>query len=175
MPLLINGTGGMKVGGRMRSHRDDHPTTPARDDGFSLVEVVITIVLMATVLLSIMDASLTGIKASRAAGDVAQIETVLQNAADRVNRAPQKCNYDQYVKAAAQAANWDPAQATALYWFYKPGTDATVAGSWNTPLAPNDACSTPGVAGKDVQLVKITITSPNGKVTRSMQVVKSNV
>jgi prepilin-type N-terminal cleavage/methylation domain-containing protein len=149
--------------------------TPARDHGFSLVEVVITIVLMATVMLSIMEASLTGIKASRAAGDVAQIETVLQNAADRVNRAPLKCNYDQYVKAAAQAANWDPAQATALYWFYKPGIDATAPGTWNTPLAPNDACSTPGVAGKDVQLVKITITSPNGKVTRSMQVVKSNV
>jgi hypothetical protein len=86
------------------------------------------------------------------------------------------------VKAAAQAVDWDPAQATATYWFYKTGVDpatglpsATVQGSWNTPLAPNDACSTPGVAGKDVQLVKITITSPNGKVTRSMQVVKSNV
>ncbi|MBK5331892.1 MAG: type II secretion system protein [Ilumatobacteraceae bacterium] len=149
--------------------------TPARDHGFSLVEVVITIALMSTVLLSIMDASLAGIKASTSAGDLAQIETVLQNAADRVNRAPLKCNYDQYVKAAAQAANWDPATANATYWFYKPGVDATAPGTWNTPLAPNDACSTPGVAGKDVQLVKITITSPNGKVTRSMQVVKSNV
>ena len=175
MPLLINGTGGMKLRGLRRRDRNEDPMPRARDHGFSLVEVVITIALMATVLISIMNASLAGITASSSATNLAQIETVLQNAADRVNRAPLKCNYDQYIKAAAQAANWDPALATATYWFFKAGSDATVPGSWNTPLAPNDACSTPGVAGKDVQLVKITITSPNGKVTRSMQVVKSNV
>ena len=122
-----------------------------------------------------MNASITGIKASTSSADLAQIETVLQNAADRVNRAPLKCNYDQYVKAAAQATGWDPNQATATYQYYRPGADATMPGSWNTSSVPNDACSTPGVAGKDVQLVNITITSPNGKVTRSMQVVKSNV
>jgi Tfp pilus assembly protein PilV len=154
---------------------DDTSDAVARDEGFSLVEVVITIVLMSTCLIAIMNASISGIRASTSSADFAQIETVLQNAADRVNRAPQKCNYDQYVKAAAQAAGWDPDQATTAYWWYKAGADATVAGTWNTPVAPNDACSTPGVAGKDVQLVKITITSPNGKVTRSMQVVKSNV
>jgi prepilin-type N-terminal cleavage/methylation domain-containing protein len=163
---------------RVFKRRGDDTSDPVtRDHGFSLVEVIITIVLMSTVLLTIMDASIAGIRASTSAADFAQIETVLQNAADRVNRAPQKCNYDQYVKAAAQAAGWDPDQATTAYWWYKAGADATLAhpGTWNTPVAPNDACSTPGVAGKDVQLVKITITSPNGKVTRSMQVVKSNV
>ncbi|HEY0520199.1 MAG TPA: type II secretion system protein [Ilumatobacteraceae bacterium] len=165
----------MKLRGLRRRYSDGGLETHAPDHGFSLVEVVITIVLMSTVLLSIMDASIAGIRASRGAGDLAQIETVLQNAADRVNRAPLKCNYDQYVKAAAQAANWDPAQATVAYWWYAPGVDATASGSWHTPTVANDACSTPGVAGKDVQLVKITIASPNGKVTRSMQVVKSNV
>jgi prepilin-type N-terminal cleavage/methylation domain-containing protein len=167
----------MKLRGLRRRYTDEPSETPASDGGFSLVEVVITITLMATVLMAIMDASLAGIKASTSAGDLAQIETVLQNAADRVNRAPLKCNYDQYVKAAAQAANWDPAQATATYWWYSPDLsgDATKSGIWHTPAVANDACSTPGVAGKDVQLVKITIASPNGKVTRSMQVVKSNV
>jgi prepilin-type N-terminal cleavage/methylation domain-containing protein len=164
----------MKLRG-LRRKRDEHLATPSRDQGFSLVEVVMTITLMGTVLLSIMDASIAGIKASTSAGDLAQIETVLQNAADRVNRAPLKCNYDQYVKAAAQAATWDPATATAEYWWFKPGADATDPGQWKTPVVPNDACSTPGIAGKDVQLVRITVTSPNGKVTRSMQVVKSNV
>jgi type II secretory pathway pseudopilin PulG len=169
-----NRTGGMNL--RVVKRRGGVDVEPAaRDEGFSLVEVVITIVLMGTVVIAILNASITGIKASSAAGDVAQIETVLQNAADRVNRAPQKCNYDQYVKAAAQAAHWDPAQATATYWWYSPGADATASGTWHSPVVANDACSTPGVAGKDVQLVKITITSPNGKVTRSMQVVKSNV
>jgi hypothetical protein len=128
--------------------------------------------LMATVLIAIMNASIAGIKASSSAGDVAQIETVLQNAADRVNRAPLKCDYGMYVAAAAQVA-WGPASAnlaTATYKWYQPGADATATGSWNT-----GPCSTPGVAGKDVQLVTITVTSPSGRVTRSMQVVKSNV
>jgi prepilin-type N-terminal cleavage/methylation domain-containing protein len=160
----------------LRRRRDEEVVTSPRDHGFSLIEIVMTIALMGTVLLSIMDASIAGIKASTAAGDLAQIETVLQNAADRVNRAPVKCNYDQYVKAAAQAANWDAGTATAEYWYYKPGSDATVPGSWLTPTGPaGNACSTPGVAGKDVQLVRITVASPNGRVTRSMQVVKSNV
>jgi prepilin-type N-terminal cleavage/methylation domain-containing protein len=139
------------------------------DDGFSLVEVVITIVLMATVLIAIMNAALGGIQASRAATDVAQIETVLQNAADRVNRAPLKCDYSIFVEAAAQVAGWDPAQATATYRWYEPGSDAHETGLWH-----DGACSV-GVPGKDVQLVTIKITSPNGRVTRSMQVVKSNV
>ncbi|HEX3087409.1 MAG TPA: type II secretion system protein [Ilumatobacteraceae bacterium] len=165
----------MKLRGLRRRYRTDDLASSAPDRGFSLVEVVITIALMGTVLLTIMDASIAGIKASTSATDLAQIETVLQNAADRVNRAPLKCNYDQYVKAAAQAAHWDPAQATATYWWYSPGVDATASGTWHTPVVANDACSTPGVAGKDVQLVKITIASPNGRVTRSMQVVKSNV
>jgi len=143
---------------------------PDPDHGFSLVEVVMTIVLIGTVLLAIMNASIAGIKASSASTNLAQIETVLQNAADRVNRAPLKCDYGQYVSAAAQAAGWPAGQATASYQWYQPGADATATGSWHS-----GACSTPGVAGKDVQLVTITIVSPDGKVTRSMEVVKSNV
>jgi prepilin-type N-terminal cleavage/methylation domain-containing protein len=151
--------------------RQDVDADPVlRDSGFSLVEIIITIVLMGTVLIAIMNASIGGIRASTAAGDVAQIETVLQNAADRVNRAPQKCDYAMYVQAAAQVAWGDPNLATATYKWYQPGADATDTGSWHS-----GPCSTPGVAGKDVQLVTITVTSPNGKVTRSMQVVKSNV
>ena len=157
-----------RQGCRRRSRVDDS-TTPAPDAGFSLVEVVITIVLMGTVLIAIMNASIAGIRASSASTDLAQIETVLQNAADRVNRAPLKCDYSVYIQAAAQTAGWAPAQATATYQWYEPGVDATATGTWH-----DGACSV-GVAGKDVQLVTITIVSPNGKVTRSMQVVKSNV
>jgi prepilin-type N-terminal cleavage/methylation domain-containing protein len=156
---------------RHRQRGANDSRSPRRSDGgFSLVEVVITVALMATVLMSIMDASITGIKASSASTDLAQIETVLQNAADRVNRAPLKCDYTVYIQAAAQAAGWQPAQASATYRWYQPGADATATGSWH-----DGPCSVPGVAGKDVQLVTITIVSPNGKVTRSMQVVKSNV
>lgn len=158
--------------GVMRRDKVGDSATAAPDHGFSLIEVVMTIVLMATVTIAIMEASLGGIRASSAATDLAQIETVLQNAADRVNRAPLKCDYAVYIQAAAQSAGWPAQQATATYRWYQPGVDATQAhpGSWH-----DGPCSTPGVAGKDVQLVTITIVSPNGKVSRSMQVVKSNV
>ncbi len=159
----------MNLRAHKRRESDGDAEPAARDEGFSLVEIVITIVLMGTVLIAIMNASLSGIRASTAASDVAQIETVLQNAADRVNRAPLKCDYAMYVEAAAQVAWGDPSLATSTYRWYQPGTDATDTGSWH-----DGACSV-GVAGKDVQLVTITVTSPNGKVTRSMQVVKSNV
>jgi prepilin-type N-terminal cleavage/methylation domain-containing protein len=154
---------------KRRGDDDDIIALRAPDRGFSLVEVVITIALMGTVLVSIMNASIAGIKASSSVTDLAKIETVLQNAADRVNRAPLKCDYSIYVQAAAQVAGWSPAQATATYRWYQPGADATANGSWH-----DGACSV-GVPGKDVQLVTIKIVSPNGKVTRSMQVVKSNV
>ena len=156
--------------GRGTREGRDGSATSTTDGGFSLVEIVITIMLMGTVLLAIMETSIGGIKASSESTDLAKIETVLQNAADRVNRASLRCDYDMFVQAAAQVAGWPPAQATATYRYYVAGADATKPGSWQ-----NGPCSTPGVAGKDVQLVTITIVSPNGKVQRSMQVVKSNV
>jgi hypothetical protein len=139
---------------------------------------VITIVLMGTVLIAVMNASIGGIKASSAANDVAQIETVLQNAADRVNRAGHnRCDYDQYIKAAVQAVqpvHWDPDLATASYRWYQAGADATKPGSWET--APDGkACKIPGVPGNEIQLVIIKITNPKGTVSRTIQVVKSDV
>ena len=77
------------------------------------------------------------------AGDLAQIETVLQNAADRVNRAPLKCDYGQYVKAAAQAAHGDRAKQTARTGSTN-GRRATVAGTWNTRW-PNAVRAVPQV------------------------------
>ena len=92
---------------------------------------------MGTVLITIMDASIAGIKASSSATDLAQIETVLQNAADRVNRAPLKCDYGHYVSAAAQAAHGDPTQSSYCdVQVVSPGVDATASGTWIHPLSP---------------------------------------
>src|SRR5262245_17951178 len=89
----------------------------ARDTGFTIVEVVMTIV-------PIIDATITSVRASSTVREVAEVETVLQNAADRVNRAPTLCNYDVYVQAAALAKGWAPGQTTAKYFYYVPGASA---------------------------------------------------
>ena len=144
-----------------------------RDEGFSLVEVVMTIVLMGMVLIPLMNAAITGVKASSTSRRVAELQTVLLNAADRVNRANVSCDYLVYVQAAAQTKGWPPEQATATYEYYEPGSSAAVPGTWHT-YVPSEC---PGIlpAQNPVQRVTITMTSPEASLSRSIQVVKSDV
>lgn len=156
---------------RVRKRRDGlEADTPSPDAGFSLVEVVMTIVLMGIVLLPLMNAAITGVRASSVARQVAELQTVLNNAADRVNRAPVKCDYLIYVQAAAQTKGWSPSQASATYEWYEPGATAAVAGTWHA-----GACNGPTPTQNLVQRVTITMTSPEANVSRTIQVVKSDV
>jgi Tfp pilus assembly protein PilV len=143
-----------------------------RDGGFSAVEILITLVLMGTVILPLIDAAWSSVKASATSREVAQIETVLQNAADRVNRAPTSCDYSLYVQAAAQAEGWDPSLATAGYQYYVPGASALAStpGSW-----ASGACPIAGRTSRLIQMVTITVTTDRGLVTRTIKVVKSDV
>ena len=152
---------------------DDGDVVPrTRDDGFSLIEIVMTIVLMGMVLLPIMNASIMAVKASSSSRRIAELQTVLLNAADRVNRAPVKCDYLVYVQAAAQTKGWPPEQASATYEWYQPGATAAIAGTW---MAGPTACSGPAPTLNLVQRVTITVASPETNVSRTIQVVKSDV
>lgn len=153
------------------------PPTPAgsndgtRDAGFSLVEAVITLALVGIAMLPIILSVQTNLKVSAQTHTIAQVETVLVNAADRVNRAGEGCDYNVYVEAAALETGWKSQQAVATYQYYVPGATSPVdAGTWVT-----GAC--PGSQRPDglVQKVTITVTSPDGKVTRTLVVVKSDV
>jgi prepilin-type N-terminal cleavage/methylation domain-containing protein len=144
----------------------DHPTD--RDAGFSIIEIVATIAVMAILIAPLMSAVIATVRGSRLSRNLAQIETVLQNAADRVNRAPVRCpDYLVYVQAAAQSIGWPPDSASATYAHY----DVTAA--------PNPwvagACIGASPTDLIVQRVTITVTSPDGQVTRTLQVVKSDV
>jgi prepilin-type N-terminal cleavage/methylation domain-containing protein len=146
---------------------------PVSDGGFSLVEVVITIVLIGVVILPLMIASMTSITASSRTREAAETETVLQNAADRLNRAQPNCNYDPYLKAALSAKGWDPANVTATYEHYVTGASvlANTPGTW----AP-DACGTGATRSAFlIQRVTITVTSPSGRVKQTIKVIKNDV
>ncbi|MGA7757572.1 MAG: prepilin-type N-terminal cleavage/methylation domain-containing protein [Ilumatobacteraceae bacterium] len=146
-----------------------------RDGGFSLVEVVIAIVLMGTVVVAILNAVSTSVKASSVSRSAAQVETAVVNAADRVNRAPKRCDYTIYVQAAVQTEGWSPDTASVTHEYYVPGVDATVEGTWETGAAGSPGCSGPAPTDLLVQRVTISITSPDGKVRRNIEVVKSDV
>ncbi len=145
------------------------------DRGFSIVEIVVAIVLMGTVGVAVMTSVWTGVRASSQARTAAQVETAIVNAVDRIVRAPKRCDYTIYAQAAVQTEEWPPSSASVVQQYYVPGPDATTDGQWLTGSASTPACA--GAAPTDllVQRVTIQITSPDGKISREIEVVKSDV
>ncbi len=149
----------------------DEGGAPLRADaGFSLTEVIVAVLLMSIAVVPIMLAAGVSVRSSTQSRSLARVETVLANAADRVNRAPEGCDYDIYVQAAALAEGWDVSAVTASYRYYTHAASATQAGTWTA-----GAC--PGGVRPDglVQMVTISVQSPIGNSLRTIQVVKSDV
>lgn len=147
----------------------------ARDDGWSLVETVVCIALVGTVIVPVLQALATTIKASSISRSAAQVETALVNAADRVNRAPLKCDYTIYAQAAAQTQGWPPENVALTQTYYEPGATAAVAGTWKVGDGIAPACPLATPTDGLVQKIRIAVTSPDGQVTRTVEVVKSDV
>jgi prepilin-type N-terminal cleavage/methylation domain-containing protein len=145
------------------------------DEGFSLVEVVITIVLIGIVVIPLLIASATGVTASSRTREAAETETVLQNAADRLNRAIPSCDYDPYVVAALKAKGWDPTLYTTAYEYYEPGSSvlASTPGSWVSGRCPEP---TPDKRRPMlIQRVTITVNSPSRLIKQTIRVIKNDV
>lgn len=154
------------VHNRAGNQNDDRPV-PARDRGFSFVEVVVTIVLMGLVVLPILAAVRGSIRASTVSRDAAEVETVLVNAVDRVNRAPRECDLTAYVEAAVESHGWEASAADVEHRYLNS------SGAWQTDPS-GTAC--PGGAFQNgiVQRIDITITSPENEISRTLEVVKSD-
>ena len=156
-------------GGDQRARR-----RAAHDGGFSLVEVVITITLIALVIIPIIQATMVGVKASSTARLVAEVDTTLQNAADRVTRAPALCAYEQYMRAALTAKGWNPNNVSATYQHYEPGAALVVedgpTGTWQPGACINNVRTS-----RLIQKVTITVTSDQESISRTIEVVKSDV
>ncbi|MEO1058693.1 MAG: hypothetical protein AAFY28_17445 [Actinomycetota bacterium] len=152
-----------------------HIAPAARDRGVSAVEVVIAIVLIGTVVVAALNAMFTSINASSTSRSAAQVETAIVNAADRVNRATPGCNYSNFAKAAVQTEGWDSSTASVTHEYYIPAATPLQAGTWVEGSGDYPGC--PGSVRDTllVQRVTIRITSPDGLVSRSIQVVKSDV
>lgn len=148
--------------------------TPHHDAGFTLVEIVIAIVLMAVLVVPVLSAVSASIEASSRTRMSAQVETMVVNVADRVNRAPDTlCDYTSYAKAAALTQKWEANQVDVKQYYYVPSDNLNTAGSWQGD--GSSACQKDERAPLELSLVRITITSPDGKVTRTVEVVKSDV
>lgn len=156
----------------METTSPDRPETPStstapRDAGVSLPEIIVAIVLMGTLLGAVLAAVQASITASSVAFEGAQVETVLLNASDRINRAPQLCDYEAYVDAAALAEGWDPSQTTVVV--EKLVANTGNPSDWQPQSCPAD------VRPFDVQRLTVTATNPSGDTTRTLKIVKSDV
>jgi prepilin-type N-terminal cleavage/methylation domain-containing protein len=153
-----------RVGERAATRR----TSPS-DAGFSFVEIVVTIVLLGIIVVPIMAAVRATVRASSVSGEAARVETAIINAADRINRAPMSCDYTMYAQASVQTAGWEALQASVSMRHYDLQSGA---------LAPeSDGGCVPGTFVPSdglVQLVTITIVSPQHQIERHIQVVKSD-
>jgi len=145
------------------------------DEGFSLIEILIVVMLLGVVVIAVLSAVITSIGTSAITRAGARVETVVVNAADRVNRAPKSCDYSPYARAAAQTEGWPTSTVEVTQEYYVSAGDPTISGTWTAGPASSPAC--PGGLLTDllVQRVSIVINSPDGRVHRSIQVVKSDV
>lgn len=159
----------------MSAADDESRERPRRDSGSTFVEVVVAVALMTLVIIPIMGAVQSAVRSSSVSREAAEMETLIVNVADRINRAPVICDsldpYRQYAAAAIRTNGWDPDASGLLgvpnYWHYDPG-----AGDWRPGATFADG---EGVGVRCVQKVQITIRSPKHGIRRTVEVVKSDV
>lgn len=143
------------------------PGDASTDRGATLIEMVLAVLLTGLVVLGLLAGIRTSVTASSIAYEGGQLETVLINAADRVQRAAQRCEYEGYVDAAALAQGWDVGTISVSAELLVANTGST--SDWAPQACPDD------VQPFDVQRLTITATTPDGEITRTMTVVKSDV
>ncbi|MFN3256564.1 MAG: type II secretion system protein J [Ilumatobacter sp.] len=176
-----------------RGDQDDRgdQATP-RDRGNTIMEVIIAIVLMGFAVSVIVAGIRMTIIVSSTSDSQAKVEAVLTSAADRLaNWAYRPCpgenasDYVPIVQAAASAVGWDGSTIEIddiAYWNPEqsnPSGDSVPAdGGWvDSNTLAGDECNEDInlTTSRTLQRITIRATSPDGDLSRTIEVVKSNI
>lgn len=161
---------------RVRAAANEAPpdSSPRRDAGVTLIEIMITIVLMGTLVAGILTLTQTSIIASKTSEEAARVESALLTAAERVERAdrlqfPCDDTLPAPVEAAAQLKLGVPEDDVESYaWIVTEHLDGT--GKWAPGACPGGVYQ-PNL----VQRITITMVSPDTGLSRSLEVIKGDI
>jgi prepilin-type N-terminal cleavage/methylation domain-containing protein len=144
------------------------------EDGFSLPELLITIVLVSVTFVAILTGLMTTIRVSAVHRTEATTDAVARSAAEWVKdsgRNPYRatCNGPSMysLDGLAIPAGYSAAITQVQYW---DGTAPADTGTYNLPSHIVNAC--PGGSDKGLQRITIVATSSNGQATETVQVMK---
>lgn len=158
-------------------------TIAETDDGYTLVEVLVSLALMGLVISSILPAMWSAIRVSRFSDTQAKVEAVLGSAVDRVSNygwhpCPETDSLGGYAAKAKNAAaifEWPSSTVEVLdvqYW-------DTSSKTWSTtdPVSAADCGRTVISITKERTLQKVTIrvTSPDGEQTNELDLVMGDI
>ncbi|MEM1335128.1 MAG: prepilin-type N-terminal cleavage/methylation domain-containing protein [Actinomycetota bacterium] len=164
-----------------------------RDAGFTLSEVLVAVALLGVSVVTIIGGVRAVVTASATSDEQAKVEAVLVSASDRLRAAEYiPCpdldgDYGALTAAAASTVGWNADRVDVVriqYWDptagSPPGADAIDAdGDWS----PTNSLSSPTGCQTDIglttartlQKLTIRVTSPDGSLARSIDVVKSPI
>ncbi len=132
-----------------------------------------TVVLLGIIVIAVLSAVRASVRASTTAETAAEVETLVVNAIDQVTREPiTTCDYTDAVTAAVERytdSTWDPIAAHVIVEqaYLEPD------GSWTNDPTPGDNMPVP--CAQQVWRVTVTISAPDGGLSRTIQVVKSEI
>jgi prepilin-type N-terminal cleavage/methylation domain-containing protein len=145
----------------------ERPQPLGSEAGYTLVELVIALSILALVATVFLGGLATIIRGSRASDAQARVEAIQSAAADRVATVPflacaSPAAYEGFVQDATSTVAWPSSALTIVDIKY-----------WNG-VTFSAACSPTSVVNF-VQLVTVKVTSPDGSYSRSMEVAKNDV
>lgn len=161
------------------------PVGPSRsnaDAGNTLIEVLIAIMLTGTLIIAVIGAMRVVISASAFSDEQAGVEAVLGGAADQLGGVTLiPCpdlsgpnSYEQFAQSGAASVDW-PASTASIeeIKFWNPDTV-----DWEASNGiGSDSCDSKVFlsTAKAMQRVRVRVTSPNGSVTRTIDVVVTDL
>lgn len=162
---------------------DEHDVTTRRskrrDGGFSLAENLVAISLMGTVIMVIIGAMWSSVRISQFSDDQAKVEAVLGGAVDALGSvAFQPCpvvggvnKYEEFAQIGAGSVDgWAPStvKITSMQWWDPIEQDWTYDNGIGDAVCASTAFMS---TAKTMQLLTVTVTTPNGEYSRSIDVI----